>query len=376
MARRTGVLSLVVILSCSIGVSCAPRRAAAVRGAGALETIVVAAEAKSDSVIAVPPATSIGIALQREKRETNADMDLAAWLHKESELNGLQSNTVHPWHILVTYDQYDEDGDNVNSGTYEEFWAGPKKYRRIYKSDNLNQTDYATDRGLFRQGDQRWPASVEMQVRDEIINPFFYAKIFQDFHVRHVERIFGGHTLLCAFVERDPGGLSDPTQYCFEPGESILRYSRGSGWFQTAYNHIVSFQGRNVSEDVDVTKGGKPYLKLHAQTLELMPSVNDADFLPSADAIGPMGQRISGVNPTLIKPGTIERYQSPRGQRVEVSVEFVVGKDGHVVSAHAVSGPEETREACENFVRSSVYAPYFVLDQPVEVEAETGCQFH
>jgi len=39
---------------------------------------------------------------------------------------------------VVTYDQFDEDGDDVNSGVYEEFWAGPKKYRRSYKSDSFS----------------------------------------------------------------------------------------------------------------------------------------------------------------------------------------------------------------------------------------------
>jgi len=51
----------------------------------------------------------------------------------------------HPGQVNeASYDQFDEDGDNIHSGVDEEFWAGPKKYRRIYKSDNLNQTDYAT----------------------------------------------------------------------------------------------------------------------------------------------------------------------------------------------------------------------------------------
>lgn len=49
---------------------------------------------------------------------------------------------------MIKYDQFDQDGDNVHSGVYEEYWVGTKKYKRIYKSDNLNQLDYATDRGL------------------------------------------------------------------------------------------------------------------------------------------------------------------------------------------------------------------------------------
>jgi hypothetical protein len=42
------------------------------------------------------------------------------------------------------YDQFDEDGDNVHSGIVEEYWVAAKKYRISYRSDTLNQTDYAT----------------------------------------------------------------------------------------------------------------------------------------------------------------------------------------------------------------------------------------
>jgi hypothetical protein len=83
--------------------------------------------------------------LKNDKRNAGADVvDLTTWLSKAAALNGLQSTDLQPWHIVVTYDQFDEDGDNVHSGVSEEYWAGAKKYKRIYKSDKLNETDYAT----------------------------------------------------------------------------------------------------------------------------------------------------------------------------------------------------------------------------------------
>jgi hypothetical protein len=64
---------------------------------------------------------------------------------------------------------------------------------------------------------------------------------------------------------------------------------------------------------------------------------------------------------------------SLREQHFTVTVEIVVGKDGHVVSAHAVSGPPEGYKACENAVRKWVFKPYLVLDKPVEVEQKAAC---
>lgn len=340
-----------------------------------LKTLIVTSEAKSDSAIIVPPVTSERVVLQSGKHAAAQDINLQAWLEKEAALNGLESTNVHPWHIVMSYDQFDEDGDNVHSGTYEEFWAGPEQYKQIYRSDDFNQTDYATDHGLFRSGDQRWPNAVELQVRAEVIAPFSYATTLQGVRGTTVDRTFNGYNLHCVSIEKDSMRLSDPTQYCFEPDGPVLRYSHGFGWFQTAYNRIVSFQGRNVAQDVDVTNGGKPYLKLRVKTFELISNVNEADYTPSSDAVGPIGGRISGVLPTLIKMSPIQFPESLRGQHFSVEVEFVIGTNGHVISAHATSGPKDGRKACEDSVRKSLYAPYLVLGKPVEVESKTECDF-
>jgi hypothetical protein len=338
-----------------------------------LKTLVVATETKSDSVIAVPPVTSVRVSLMTEKKAAGADaVDLPNWLSKEAALNGLQSTDLLPWHIVVTYDQFDEDGDNVHSGVYEEYWAAAKKYKRIYKSDNFNQTDYATDKGLYRLGDQQWPDRAQSQVRAEVIAPFSYAATLQGFHGRNVKRTFSGYELQCVLIERD-SGISDPSPYCFEPNSSVLRYSRGYGWFQTVYNRIVPFQGRNLAQEVDVTDGGKPYLKLRVETIELISSVDEAAFIPPPDAVGPLGDRIAGVPLMPTKTSFPQWPASLRGQHFTVAVEIVIGKDGHVVSAHGVSGPSEGYKACEDSLRKWVFPRYFVLDKPVEVEEKVLC---
>lgn len=87
---------------------------------GNLKTIVVSPGTSSDSVIVVPPARLQRVGFHNEKHVAG---DLTAWLNKETALNGLYSPELQPWHIVVIYDQFDEDGDNVHSGVYEEFWA-------------------------------------------------------------------------------------------------------------------------------------------------------------------------------------------------------------------------------------------------------------
>src|SRR2546429_2139056 len=329
MQRPADVLLFSCLIVSSLSTVHAQESPATVSRVRDLKTLIVATDAKSDSVILVPPATSVSVNRESEKKPAGADaVDLPSWLTKQAALNGLQSTDLRPWHIAVTYDQFDEDGDNVHSGVYEEYWAGAKKYKRIYKSDNLNQTDYAAE----------WPDRAQLQVRAEVIAPFSYADTLQGFHGRNVERTFSGYKLQCVLIERDSG----PTQYCFEPDSPVLRYNRGWGWFQTVYNRIVSFQGRNLAQDVDVTDGGKPYLKLRVQTIELLSNVDEAIFLPPADAVGPLGDRVSGVIVEPINMSSVPQWPaSLRTQHFTVMVEMVIGKDGRVISAHAVSGPPE-----------------------------------
>ena len=344
-------------------------------GGGNLKTVVVATEVKSDSVIVVPPSVSATFSLKSEKRKWGTDaVNLPEWLGKQSDLNGLESPDLLPWHIVVSYDQYDEDGDNVHSGVYEEYWAGARKYKRIYKSDDLSQTDFATDKGLYRVGDQRWPSRAQLQVRSEVVTPFTYAAAMEGVHARNIERTFGNYTLHCVLIEKN-SGISDPTQYCFEPDRPILRYRRGEGWFQTVYNQILPFQGRNLAREVDVTDGGKPYLKLRVERAELISQVDDTVFTPPGDAVALVSERVSGVNPTPVNMSSMPQWPaSLRAQHFVVNLEIVIGKNGHVISARGVSGPPEAFKACEDAARKWVFKPYLVLDAPVEVEQKVECR--
>jgi Gram-negative bacterial TonB protein C-terminal len=336
--------------------------------------VVVADPGKSTAdLISVPPETSWSMSIAMTGNKDPAPHEsgtLAAWIQKESVINGLQPIDMHPWHIVIKYDQFDGDGDNFNSGVFEELWAGPKRYKRSYKSNDLNQTDYATESGLFRLGDQRWPKRGEMQVRSEVVDPFSFAATLHDVRSKSIERGFGVHSLDCVVFESGPGKISAPTQYCFDHGGTALRYTRGFGWFQTVYNDIVSFEGRNIAREVEVTDGGKPYLKLQIETLEELQEGEANSLEPPADATNLQGKRVSGVPMKPVQQPFPQWRSSLRSQHFSVTVEVVVGKDGHVINAHAVSGPPEAFQDAENTARKWVFQPYLVLGEPAEVETK------
>jgi len=340
--------------------------------------LVVEPAPKSTSEVAIPPATSVKFDLRLDHKQPHdsqepVDLDVRSWLAKVTELNGLEGQ-IRPWHLVLSYDVFDEDGDNIHSGTYEELWAGPKKFKRTYKSDNLNQSDYANDNGLFRVGDQSWPGRAEAQVRAEVVDPFSYARTLTSVHASDTLRDFGGYKFHCTELQ-GPTSVSDPTQYCFDEDGPVLRYVRGFGWYQTTYNDVIQFQGRSVARSVTVTDGGKPYLKIRIDSLDIPAALTDEQFAPPPTAVALAGKRVSGV---MMRPTKMVAPQWPasfRGRNFTVQVTLVVGKDGHVTDAHATSGPEDAARICEEAIRKWVYPPYKVQGEPVEVEAKSACSY-
>jgi protein TonB len=59
----------------------------------------------------------------------------------------------------------------------------------------------------------------------------------------------------------------------------------------------------------------------------------------------------------------------------DVKVEAVVGKDGKVKSARAISGPQVLRKAAEDAVRQWKYTPGKLNGEPVEVPVNVDVGF-
>ena len=70
---------------------------------------------------------------------------------------GLNFPGVKPWHIKASYILFDAKGKNPVNGVFEEWYVGPHRYKRSYTRPGFTQTDYGTDAGLYRSGEQKWP---------------------------------------------------------------------------------------------------------------------------------------------------------------------------------------------------------------------------
>jgi hypothetical protein len=300
-----------------------------------------------------------------------------------ARVNGLDAPGLQPWHILVSYDKFDEDGDNVDSGTYEEFWVGPKQYRVRYSSPDFTQTDIASEKGLFRTGDQKWPGELQTRVRDEFVRPMFREINLEYAKTEKRTRDFGKVQLPCILLRATNRGnlfVSDSglAGFCFEPDSLMLRYSKGgmsvgTTWDQTVYDKIVRFQGRYIAQEVRVMQGGKNHLDLHIEKLESITELSTVDLTPPAGTVALDTKMITVDNRTLNLDYLVHNPQphfpsSIRPPGGSATMEYVIGKDGRVSRIQFIEGTVEMKKGLEDSLKQFVYRPFLVLGEPVEID--------
>jgi hypothetical protein len=294
------------------------------------------------------------------------------------DTNGLDTSGNLAWHIKLAYDHFDSDGDNDSSGTYEEFWAGPKKYKRVYTSEAFTQTEIATERGLFFIGNQKWPGMIETQVREEVVEPLYREKLSRlPTKLDKLDWSIGPVKLPCVVLRNPDLVISDNglPKYCYGPDASTLRYTRGGGWDETIYNKIVLFHDRYIAREVAVTQGAKKYLQIHVQIIESIAEVRDEDFSPSPGAFGPVGDGIE-IPGALLAQDLLEApfFQYPRGTHGEAHLELVVGTDGRVINVRAIDGSPDVIKAAIASAYKMHFRPFLILGAPVEVKTSLELQ--
>jgi Periplasmic protein TonB, links inner and outer membranes len=288
--------------------------------------------------------------------------------------NGADLQPTTPWHIELTYDEFDEDGDNVHSGTIEEFYISPKKYKKVIKTDEFAQTEVANGIDLYRGRDQSWPAPSTLQAMREVLSPLYGAVVTADASPDKLDWTVGQTKMPCV-VLRNGTVISENglRKFCYEPGTAIVRYTRGRGWDETVYNDVFLFEHRHFAHDLEVTHGGKSFLKIHLAKIETVPTLDDSLFLPPAGSPGPVSGVVTVPSGILMNEYLVHREfpHFARGTRGKVTVKFTVNKDGRVMQAQATDGPDELRKPAEENVMKMQFRPFLVLDKPVEVESAT-----
>ena len=305
-----------------------------------------------------------------------------------ARLNRLTGEEIKPWHLKASFRLLDEQGNLLEEGHIEEYWAGPHKARLTYTSTDYSQTTYWTDQGTMRSGDKQMPPVPVLEMRNQFVQPLpdpTYLE-HQSFDLRPQQA--GPTKLSCLAVTAPQGSIGLPALlghvYCLDEARPLLRISAmgqpPDHVDQYVRNKVISFQGHYIPQDIRMVRSGKDLITAHLDSIELLNPVNDADFTPPPDAVlVPKKIAISaGVAQSNVIRNPAPQYPmdaKAAGVSGTVVIQAKIGKDGRVYDVHAISGPPSLRQAAVDGVKNWAYKPYLLNGEAVEVDTTINVVF-
>jgi TonB family protein len=262
--------------------------------------------------------------------------------------------------------------------------VGPHRYKRSYTRPGFTQTDYGTNAGLYRSGEQNWAAQDEFRIPINLLEPLPDLRGSKDFTFEKAD-FTGDVKLRCIVLAHSNGanpvaGVTFPT-FCIDPETPVLRLSVPYGAStETIYNRIQVFQNHYVAGQLIINIRGKTVFKLAVDSLERLQDPDNAMFTPPSDAV------LLPPGPIPLRPGSLQILKSvapmypalAKAQRYEgtVIIWITVDGSGHVAKAKVIDGPRMLQQAALDAVSQSIYRPFLVSGEPVEVVLELRVIFN
>jgi len=323
--------------------------------------------------------------------------DPEALMRLISQSNGLRGDNLQPWHIRATWQTLDEQKQVADHGTFEEWWAGDKKNRSDWKSDTVDRTFYATDKGTFlvkRKDATTWQYAAVQRL---LTNPINVANgpngMKEAFSVADLNQ--GNVPLHCVFEDQlwangnpvvvmgaDHKTRPVEVRVCISGNLPAARSQLMFDGGQTVFNDIVRFQGQYLAKKIRSVGAGGVETGITVELIEPLKTVADADFTPPSDAtlvpegktitVSPSvmaGARIGGRNPVYPEPAKSQRIQGV------VVLQAVIRTDGTIGDLGVRSGPPELQQAALDAVKTWRYKPYQLNGCPVEIETQINVVF-
>jgi TonB family protein len=330
--------------------------------------------AQSTTAPAPPAAQAAAPAALITPKDANERMELA------ERVNGLLGIDI-PWHLKATYEVFGVDGKSTDTGTYEEWRVNAQQYRRAMHSPSLSIDVYGTEHGTFGTGGQDWPGRPLSLIEGMITRPITGKRDPEKTALQNYERNFGAGKLPCTavMVRGSQQTAQDSTAFCFAPENAVLVYSSwGNHVYQTVFEHIVIAHGHYLAHDMQVLLGGRPWLKLHVDTLEGLGPAGLAAVPAGALPVSiPLEMKGAVTVGHLIKKAFPVYPLAAKQQGVEgtVLLDGIVGTDGRFKTLRVLTGPQMLQQAAIDAVRQWAYTPYLQDGRPVEVETDINVVF-
>jgi len=288
-----------------------------------------------------------------------------------SEINSLDADGTKPWHLLLSYQLFDEQGKPTAQGTIEQWWVAKDKLRRVITQDGVNTVFVINGEESFHSaGVLSMPTPLHLLLQDVVhpVEPEGLSGAVPE--VRKHD--FGKVKTECLMLTQPVKGVYTvplglfPT-YCVGDND-LLRLSMLSASIIVVNNQVGKFLGHHVPIQIDVQHGNVKSVSGHVEKLETIDAAAvdlSTEGLVSGKANG--ARVASGVTAGLLLTKVTPSYPMEAKQNHisgTVVLHAIIGTDGRVQSLHVVSSPDGSLSlAALIAVEQWTYKPYILINR-------------
>jgi TonB family protein len=307
-------------------------------------------------------------------------------LHQAEASSSLDSADLKPWHLKLNVQLFDAKGQPSEQVIIEEWWTSPTTYQVAYTFPSYTAIEILNGKDLSRTKDA---GSVPFTIRllhNQVVHPMPKDAEIDRSIPDLRKQTFGKVPLDCIMLDQKIKTVAYPPfglfpSYCFDPGQTSLRFTYNFGSQMIIRNNLGKFQQRQVSTDILISENGLTHASAHLVTLETDPSMTPPQIDPTTlRLIGKTADLAAGVMTGNKISGSVPIYpEKARQNHVSGSVVIgaVIGTDGHIQSMRLISVPDpDLAISALAAVRTWTYTPYLLNGEPVEVDTKITVNFN
>ena len=323
---------------------------------------------------------AVGVLAAGQAAPANATVDpvmpkdpIAAML-LAARVNGLGSPDMKPWHLKANYQTFDADGRLKDQGVFEEWWAGPEKWKVSYTSAGFNQVEYRNGEKDMVTGDAGWVPLPDSMVERYLIHPLPPGSVIKKEKYVAIDEKICKATLGCL---RPLTSLNFTVCLSMElPGIRVEKYRGG---LNVLFNKVVQLNGHYAAEQIQVGNSDLPIVSADVTALEGLSRIEDAEFVPPASARPvPVRSGEAGViGGHWLSESRPEYPMMARKANIDgtVMLSAVITKAGTTDDIRVISGPRILQDAAIEAVKTWRCTPYLLDKKPVAIQVQVNVTF-
>lgn len=298
-------------------------------------------------------------------------------LMSAAPLYDFSSQEVKPWHLKVSYQIYNWNGQQEEQGTWEYWQRSAAVSRTDWSRPGSEHTVWQTTGGaIYRKDSGSTLRYLEKSIPANFLHPL-RSKGIDDFRKMKLEvkMLPPGKPELACVV--DESARPVPDYFCFDPITPALRMTVSDG-VTTLFSQIVKTQGRYLGRQIEISGNKRKLFTASVSTIELA-DPGDAAFKPNPDAtllpvsVGNYGGGSSGFTPAKIAKKVSPddpQLSKPGLEKGVVSLGIVVNMEGKVQDVEILTAPSpRLADAAVGAVKKWEYKPALVNGVPIEFSA-------